>query len=85
MLNNTDDFNEKIKKEQKEHPELRETIHRLSNNIQINKIPFIITNEQLYFHKNDGQQLLVIPQAVVPELLELDHAHEFSAIDYIDD
>lgn len=38
----------------------------------------LLTNELLYFHKNDGQQLLVIPQAVVPELLELYHAHEFT-------
>ena len=33
----------------------------------------------MYFCKYDGSKLLVIPQAMIPELLELYHAHELSA------
>ncbi len=42
-------------------------------------IPFILTNGLLYFCKYDGSKLLVIPQAMILELLELYHAHELSA------
>ncbi len=42
-------------------------------------IPFILTNGLLYFCKYDESKLLVIPQPMVPELLELYHAHELSA------
>ncbi len=60
-------------------PELKEIRQRLLANESSQRIPFIIMGDLLYFQKYNDHQLLVIPQAVVPELLELFHSHELSA------
>jgi hypothetical protein len=78
MIGN-DNLSEKVKTEQREDPELIELIYKLVFKTQMTTIPFILTNELLYFCKYDGSRLLVIPQAIEPEFLELYHAHEFSA------
>jgi hypothetical protein len=72
-------INEKIKHEQKGDPELKEIRQRLLADESSQRIPFIIMGDLLYFLKYNDHQLLVIPQAVVPELLELYHSHELSA------
>ena len=79
VIHDTSNINEKIKHEQKEDPELEEIRQRLSANVSNQRIPFIITDDLLYFQKYNDHRLLVIPQAVVPELLELYHSHELSA------
>jgi hypothetical protein len=79
VIHDTSNINEKIKHEQKEDPELNEIRQRLSANESNQRMPFIITDDLLYFQKYNDHRLLVIPQAVVPELLELYHSHELSA------
>jgi transposase InsO family protein len=79
VIHDTSNINEKIKHEQKEDPELEEIRQRLSANEGNQRMPFIITDDLLYFQKYNDHRLLVIPQAVVPELLELYHSHELSA------
>jgi hypothetical protein len=79
VIHDTSNINEKIKHEQKEDPELEEIRQRLSANVSNQRMPFIITDDLLYFQKYNDHRLLVIPQAVVPELLELYHSHELSA------
>jgi hypothetical protein len=79
VIHDTSNINEKIKHEQKEDPELNEIRQRLSANESNQRMPFIITDNLLYFQKYNDHRLLVIPQAVVPELLELYHSHELSA------
>jgi hypothetical protein len=78
VLKDTSSINEKIKHKQKEDPELKEIRQRLLAHERSQRIPFIITNDLLYFQKYNDHQLL-IPQAVVPEFLELYHSHELSA------
>ncbi len=78
MLKDKSNINEKFKHEQKVDPELKEIRQRLLANERIQRIPFIIMGDLLYFQKYNDHQLLVIPQAVVPELLELYHSHELS-------
>ncbi len=78
MLKDTSNINEKIKHEQKVDPKLKEIRQRLLANESSQRIPFIM-GDLLYFQKYNDHQLLVIPQAVVPELLELYHSHELSA------
>jgi hypothetical protein len=78
VLKDKSNINEKFKHEQKVDPELKEIRQRLLANERIQRIPFIIMGDLLYFQKYNDHQLLVIPQAVVPELLELYHSHELS-------
>jgi hypothetical protein len=79
VLKDSSNINEKIKHEQKVDPELKEIRQRLLANESSQRIPFIIMGDLLYFQKNNDHQLLVIPQAEVPELLELYRSHELSA------
>jgi hypothetical protein len=83
VLKDSSNINEKIKHEQKVDPELKEIVftpsQRLLANESSQRIPFIIMGDLLFFQKNNDHQLLVIPQAVVPVLLELYRSHELSA------
>jgi hypothetical protein len=69
---------DKIKESQREDPELMEIIQKLEDDNNVNNISFVLTSNLLYFHRYDGKYLLVIPQEIVPELLDLYHAHDLS-------
>ena len=79
LVVSTNQFSNTIMRLQTEDPELRDILLQLGEEEGAPNIPFKIVNDMLYFHKYDGTMLLVIPQAAVPELLELYHAHELSA------
>jgi hypothetical protein len=79
VIINDDSFSGKVKTEQVADPKLIEIINKLGNTTGIVTIPFILTNGLLYFCKYDESKLLLIPQAMLPEFLELYNAHELSA------
>jgi hypothetical protein len=66
VIHDTSNINEKIKHEQKEDPEINEIRQGLSANESNQRIPFMITDDLLYFQKYNDHRLLVIPQAVEP-------------------
>jgi hypothetical protein len=68
----------KKKESQRNDTELNEIIQKLEDDNNVNNIPFVLTGNLLYFHRYDGKYLLVIPQEIVPELLDLYHSHELS-------
>ena len=71
-----EEFKERIKIDQQSDPELLQILHIIQNESFDNSIPFKIEEDLLYFHKYDGNILLVIPQATVPTILDFYHSHE---------
>ena len=74
-----EEFKERIKIDQQSDPELLQILHIIQNESFDNSIPFKIEEDLLYFHKYDGNILLVIPQATLPTVLDFYHSHEMSA------
>ena len=74
-----EEFKERIKIDQQSDPELLQMLQIIQNESFDNSIPFKIKEDLLYFHKYDGNILLVIPQATVPRILDFYHSHEMSA------
>ena len=63
---------------QRQDPELEDIIQQLESEIGAPHLPFTIIDNILYFHKYDGQFLIVIPRTLEIKLLELYHTHELS-------
>ena len=67
-----------IASQQREDNELTNIFQQLEEPEGAPQIPFSLQNDMLYFEKYDGNKLLVIPRTVIPEILELYHAHALS-------
>ena len=67
-----------ILEQQRADIELMNIIEQLERSEGAPQLPFCIDRDLLYFTRYDGKLLLVVPQSVITEILELHQAHEFS-------
>jgi len=63
---------------QRQDPELEGIFEQLDDDIGAPHLPFTIRDDILYYHKYDGQLLVVIPRPLIVKILSLYHAHEMS-------
>ena len=63
---------------QRQDPELDGIFEQLDDEMGAPHLPFTLIDDILYYHKYDGQLLVVIPRPLIIRILSLYHAHEFS-------
>ena len=63
---------------QRQDPELEGIFEQLDDDIGAPHLPFTIRDDILYYHKYDGQRLVVISRPLIVKILSLYHALEMS-------